>query len=388
MLSVTELNEKAKTLLDTTFGYVEIAGEISRLTKHGSGHWYFTLKDDSSSVAAVMYKMNNLKLGFNVTDGMKVIVYAKVSLYVPNGSYQVIVNSLRPDGIGELELAFNQLKQKLASEGLFDITYKKPIPSLPKKIALVTSATSAALQDMLRVLTQKWKLSEIFIFDSLTQGENAPQSLIKSLKKADNYGVDVIVLARGGGSKEDLWCFNDEGLAREIFKTKTPVISAIGHEIDYVISDFVADKRALTPSAAMFDLLPDEDAYFQYIDTISNDIFKAMELKFKNLQSKLELLNIKLSTDTILAKIDTKISKINNLKMSLENIILNKISLFTSDIRALKIGFDTREDFFKKTENLVEIRSLGKNINLQDLNVDDEIQIISQNISRQAKITK
>ena len=238
MLSVSELNEQAKTLLETTFSYVEVEGEISRLVKHGSGHWYFTLKDEKAAISAVIYKFNAAKLKFDVTDGTKVALYGKISLYSPSGSYQFIATLIRPSGEGELELAFKQLKARLESEGLFDISRKKPLPKFPRKIALVTSKTSAALQDMLRIAHGRWALAEIIVFDSLTQGETAPASLIRALKIADASGADAIVLARGGGSREDLWCFNDENLAREIYAARTPVISAVGHEIDYVISDF------------------------------------------------------------------------------------------------------------------------------------------------------
>jgi len=296
MLSVSELNEQAKSLLETTFDYVEVKGEISRLTKHSS----------------VMYRMNNAKLKFDVTDAMKVVIYGKVSLYTPSGSYQLVATTLRPDGEGELELAFRQLKERLEREGLFEISHKKPIPRLPKRIALVTSSTSAALQDMLKVVSTRWKLSKILIFDALTQGENAPSSLIRALKKADLSGADVIVLARGGGSREDLWCFNDEGLARAIYDAATPVVSAIGHEIDYVISDFVADRRALTPSAAMLDILPDSEAFLQYIDKLEDELRGVIGLKLANKKSRLEILASKFSTNAIKARIKLKFSEIKN----------------------------------------------------------------------------
>ena len=200
MLSVSELNEQAKTLLETTFSYVEVEGDISRLVKHGSGHWYFTLKDEKAAISAVIYKFNAAKLKFDVADGMKVALYGKISLYSPSGSYQFIATLIRPSGEGELELAFKQLKARLESEGLFDISRKNPLPKFPRKIALVTSKTSAALQDMLRIASQRWAPAEILVFDSLTQGETAPASLIRALKRADASGAEAIVLERGGGS--------------------------------------------------------------------------------------------------------------------------------------------------------------------------------------------
>ena len=386
MLSVSELNEQAKSLLETTFDYVEVKGEISRLTKHSSGHWYFTLKDEKAAVSAVMYRMNNAKLKFDVTDAMKVVIYGKVSLYTPSGSYQLVVTTLRPDGEGELELAFRQLKERLEREGLFEISHKKPIPRLPKRIALVTSSTSAALQDMLKVVSTRWKLSKILIFDALTQGENAPSSLIRALKKADLSGADVIVLARGGGSREDLWCFNDEGLARAIYDATTPVVSAIGHEIDYVISDFVADRRALTPSAAMLDILPDSEAFLQYIDKLEDELRGVIGLKLANKKSRLEILASKFSTNAIKARIKLKFSEIKNKQTVLNSLISSKILKLGSDLKSLEKAYEMREIFFESTKDLIEVRMDGKNVTLEALKAGDEVWLISQSTHKTAKI--
>ncbi|MFC2491693.1 MAG: exodeoxyribonuclease VII large subunit [Campylobacter curvus] len=386
MLSVSELNEQAKSLLETTFDYVEVKGEISRLTKHSSGHWYFTLKDEKAAVSAVMYRMNNAKLKFDVTDAMKVVIYGKVSLYTPSGSYQLVVTTLRPDGEGELELAFRQLKERLEREGLFEISHKKPIPRLPKRIALVTSSTSAALQDMLKVVSTRWKLSKILIFDAFTQGENAPSSLIRALKKADLSGADVIVLARGGGSREDLWCFNDEGLARAIYDATTPVVSAIGHEIDYVISDFVADRRALTPSAAMLDILPDSEAFLQYIDKLEDELRGVIGLKLANKKSRLEILASKFSTNAIKARIKLKFSEIKNKQTVLNSLISSKILKLGSDLKSLEKAYEMREIFFESTKDLIEVRMDGKNVTLEALKAGDEVWLISQSTHKTAKI--
>ncbi|MBR8465089.1 exodeoxyribonuclease VII large subunit [Campylobacter sp. faydin G-140] len=387
MLSVAQLNEQVKTLLESTFGYVEVSGEISRLTKHGSGHWYFTLKDESASISAVMYRMNNAKLKFNACDGMKVVVYGKVSLYTANGSYQLIVTTLRPDGEGELELAFKQLKERLQREGMFDIDHKKPIPNLPKRVGLVTSVTSAALQDMLKIVRERWRLSEILIFDALTQGENAPNSLTKALIKADDYGLDVIVLARGGGSREDLWCFNDESLARVIFGLKTPIVSAIGHEIDYVISDFVADRRAPTPSAAMLELLPDEGAYFQYIDSICDEMDRAINLKLTSKKNELEFLSHKFSNKVLKAKLQTKFTEIDSMRMMYKNALLSKILKLGSNLKSLESAYETAGKFFESTSELTQIRVAGKKVTLDSLKIGDDIELVSQNTRKMAKIT-
>jgi len=333
-----------------------------------------------------MYRMNNQKVKFLPKEGLKVKIYGKVTIYSPSGSYQLVASAMLPDGEGELELAFRQLKEKLENEGLFDIGAKKEIPNLPKKIALVTSATSAALQDMLKVVKSRWKLSEIYIFDALTQGESAPSSLIKALRRADKYGVDVIVLARGGGSKEDLWCFNDEGLAREIYATKTPVISAIGHEIDYVISDFVADRRSLTPSAAMLDLLPDEEAFFQYLDRLSDDLDSALNLKITKKQNLLNLLLSKFSSNALKARIELKFSEVANKQNALTNAVSRKILVLGSALGSLEKAYEMRELFFESTKGLIEVRKDGKRADLRDLNSNDEIELISQNTHKKAII--
>ncbi|MBE2984163.1 exodeoxyribonuclease VII large subunit [Campylobacter sp. RM9344] len=386
MLSVSELNEQAKALLETHFEYVEVVGEISRLTKHGSGHWYFALKDERAAISCVMYRMSNAKLKFDVKDGMKVQIYGKISLYTPSGSYQLIASSMRPDGEGELELAFKQLQEKLSKEGLFDASCKKQLMRMPRKVALVTSATSAALQDMLKVANSRWKLTEIFIFDALTQGQNAPTSLISALKKADGYGVDVIILARGGGSREDLWCFNDEGLARAIFDAKTPVISAIGHEIDYVISDFVADFRAPTPTAAMMQILPDENEILQYLDAVEKSLDTVMLQKISKLENRLNFIMAKLSTNALKVKIDLKIAQILASSQKLDMLLRGKILKLESKINELNATYKARQSFFESTKGLIQVRLNNTNAILEELQAGDEVELVGQNAIKKAKI--
>ena len=386
MLSVSQLNEQAKSLLETTFSYVEVEGEISRLTKHNSGHWYFTLKDEIATISAVIYKSNNLKIKFDAKDGLKVILYGKVSLYSPSGGYQFIATTMHPSGEGELEIAFKQLKQRLADEGLFDEKYKKPIPKFPRKIAIITSATSAALQDMLRIINQKWLMSEILIFDSLTQGEMAPKALSLALKKADNSGADVIVMARGGGSREDLWCFNDEALAREIFIAKTPIISAIGHEIDYVISDFVADLRAPTPTAAMTTLLPDMGELMQTIDAMSFELKKLANAHFERKFNALTLLKVQFSKNSLEAKIKNQEQILANFRRNLQNKIVTNLLKFENNLKLLRQNFKSREQFLAQIKDLIRIQKDGKTISLDKLISGDEVVLSSLNTSKNAKI--
>lgn len=386
MISVSELNEQAKTLLETTFSYIEVEGEISRLTKHNSGHWYFTLKDEKASISAVIYKFNNAKLKFDIKDAMKVVVYGKISLYSPSGSYQLIATAIKPSGEGELELAFKQLKTRLEEEGLFEISRKKPLPNFPRKVGIITSLTSAALADMLRLINERWLLSEILVFDSLTQGENAPATLIKALKKAENSDLDVIILARGGGSREDLWCFNDEALAREIYAAKTPIISAIGHEIDYVISDFVADFRAPTPSAAITSLLPDKNEIIQGVDMLSLALDSTLERLIERKENALKNMQIKFSNASLEQKIQNKMQILQNLGLNLANAISNKILKFENQILIAQNKFAQQEGFFTQISSFVKVQKNGKAVMLDELKIDDEIEISSLSVTKRARI--
>jgi len=267
-LSVTSLNNQVKSLLESTFLHVSVEGEVSRPTYHSSGHLYFTLKDADSSISCVMFKGNTKMLKFQVEEGMAVVVHGAISVFSPRGTYQINCTSMEPSGSGALAKAYEQLKIKLQAKGYFALERKKSISKFVKHVALVTSGTGAALQDMLRVATKRWPLVKITLLDTLVQGEGAKFAIASNIALADTLGVDVIVVGRGGGSIEDLWAFNEEIVADALFTCKTPTVSAVGHEIDTVISDFVADLRAPTPSAAMEMILPDLSEMLYAIDTI------------------------------------------------------------------------------------------------------------------------
>lgn len=265
-LSVSGLNEQIKTLLETTFEFVSVEGELSRITNHNSGHIYFTLKDADSSIKCVMFRGNAARLKFALTEGAHVVIHGALSLYKPRGEYQINCVSAEPYGQGALAVAFEQLKKKLEEKGYFDPARKKIFPKYPQTIALVTSATGAALQDMQRIASQRWPLVKLMVIDVLVQGAMAAGLIANGLRYADSLNADAIIVGRGGGSIEDLWAFNEEVLADALYALKTPVVSAVGHEIDWVISDYVADLRAPTPSAAMQMLLPDQNELVQSID--------------------------------------------------------------------------------------------------------------------------
>jgi len=261
LLSVGMLNEYVKGLLDSNevLSDIWVRGEISNFTNHyKTGHLYFSLKDEKGAVSAVMFRSYAARLPFAPQNGMKVILHGRVSLYVPGGQYQINADAMQPDGVGGLYLAFEQLKAKLQAEGLFDEARKKPLPRIPTRIGIITSPTGAAIHDMINILGRRFPCAEILLYPALVQGAGAPASLIAGLKYFNqNDNVDLIIIGRGGGSMEDLWAFNDEALARTVAASRLPVISAVGHESDFTICDFVADRRAPTPSAAAELAVPD-----------------------------------------------------------------------------------------------------------------------------------
>ncbi len=257
-LTVSQLTQQVRELVESNFDQVACLGEISNLVRARSGHIYFTLKDENAQISAVMWKARAQRLKFELQDGLEVVLVGPIQIYPPRGSYQLSVEQAFPQGLGPLELAFRQLQEKLSAEGLFDPARKRPLPRVPKKIALVTSATSAAVRDMLQVLTSRWPLTHLVVVPVPVQGPTAAPKIAEGLRQAARIpDVDLIITGRGGGSLEDLWPFNEEIVARAIAASPIPIISAVGHEIDVSISDLVADRRALTPTEAAQIAVPD-----------------------------------------------------------------------------------------------------------------------------------
>lgn len=271
ILSVSEITGLIKQTLEENFSEVSVIGEISNFKAHVSGHWYFTLKDANAQVNCTMWRGINNYVFFTPQDGMKVIIGGRVTVYPPRGSYQIDVRSMKPAGVGELQAAFEKLKQKLSAEGLFDEQFKKPIPQFPQKIGIVTAIDGAAFQDMKSIAARRYPLVELVIASCRVQGEGASEDIAKKIKLLNQQeDIDLIIVGRGGGSLEDLWAFNEEVVARAIFDSRIPIISAVGHEIDFTISDFVADLRAATPSAAMELATPSKDELFAFIGEFSD----------------------------------------------------------------------------------------------------------------------
>lgn len=292
-ITVTALSEYIKQMLegDVLLQKVYVVGELSNFKVHSSGHCYFSLKDEGAVINAVMFRGDASKLRFRPESGMKVILYGRVSLFPKSGQYQIYVSNMQPDGVGSLYVAFEQLKEKLYKEGLFDKKYKKPLPKYPQKIGLVTSPTGAAVRDMIRIIGSRYKAAEIIVCPVLVQGDTAADSIADMIKYVNEHQLcDVIICGRGGGSIEDLWCFNDEKVARAVFESRIPVISAVGHEPDITIIDYVADVRASTPSNGAEIVVPDSSEMLMRLNDMKQKLYMMEHKKIGFLKEKLAML--------------------------------------------------------------------------------------------------
>ena len=289
-MTVSELNGLVKQILesDELLRRVAVTGEISNFKRNSSGHCYFTLKDDRCAVSCTLFRSQADRLRFRPEQGMKVIVMGRVTLYPAGGVYQIIVDSLMPEGIGDLHAAFEQLKQKLGEEGLFDADRKKPLPRFPKTIAVITSGTGAAVMDISRILRRRWPLSKVVVLPVAVQGTEAPAQIAGALRYVNRWDLaDVIICGRGGGSLEDLWGFNSEKVARAISESRIPVISAVGHEPDVTIADYAADRRAATPSNGAEIAVPDREEMLQQLDDLSQKLLLKLEKRISSAETAL-----------------------------------------------------------------------------------------------------
>lgn len=329
-ISITRLNNYIKSMFENNphLQKVYLKGEISNFKNHTRGHLYFTLKDEEARISAVMFAGSTRTLSFKPEDGMNVLVEGRISCYPAQGSYQIYVDKMELDGIGNLYIEYEKLKKKLASEGLFDTRYKKEIPKYPKKIGIITASTGAAIKDILSTIKRRYPICETILFPCLVQGKSAAPDIVRQLKVADTYNLDVIICGRGGGSIEDLWAFNEEIVARTIFESHTPIISAVGHEIDFTIADYVADLRAPTPTGAAEMAVP----------TLSDIDYKIKQFSLRSKESIQNLVNLKKhKLDAIkdsfilknpLAMYEIKEQKldnyIDNLNKFIKNLLVNK----------------------------------------------------------------
>lgn len=283
-LTVTDINNYIKNIVDGDFflSNVTLKGEISNLKFHTRGHLYFSLKDENSKINAVMFNYKNLGLNFIPKDGMNVIVKGKVSVFTTGGSYQITVSNMKEDGIGNLYILFEELKRRLEREGLFSPEHKKKLPRIPKKVGVITASTGAAVKDIISTINRRFPLTEIILFPTLVQGVGAKENIVKMINEANESDVDVIILGRGGGSIEDLWAFNEEIVARAIYNSNKPIVSAVGHEIDFTISDFVSDMRAPTPTGAAELVVPSKVEIQSYLNDYKGRIISVINKKIKS----------------------------------------------------------------------------------------------------------
>ena len=301
-ITVTQLTRYIKYKIDNDVNLNEVflKGEISNFKAHSRGHYYFTLKDDGSRINAIMFASSTKKLKFIPSDGMKVLVTGKISVFEANGGYQIYVNDMLEDGVGNLYIAFEQLKKRLGKEGLFDPSIKKKIPKIPRRVGVVTAPTGAAIKDIISTIKRRWPLAEIYLFPTLVQGEDAKEDIVRQIKNSADYDLDTLIVGHGGGSIEDLWAFNEEIVARAIYECQTPVISAVGHEIDFTIADFVADLRAPTPTGAAEMAVPDINDIRRLLEQINIRLNKAMVNDLKRYRDKLtSLINRPVLTNPI-----------------------------------------------------------------------------------------
>lgn len=291
-ITVGQLNRylKYKFDQDPNLNQVFLKGEISNFKAHTRGHLYFTIKDETSRINAVMFYSQASKINFIPEDGMKVLVTGRISVYEATGGYQIYVDDMIQDGVGNLYIEYEKLKKKLASEGLFDASKKKKIPKFPETIGIITAPTGAAIKDILSTIKRRWPITKTILFPSLVQGASAAPEIVKQIKKAQEYDLDVLIVGRGGGSIEDLWCFNDEEVARAIYECKIPVISAVGHEIDFTIADYVADLRAPTPTGAAEMAVANQTDFYNYMRQINLRLNKSMQNYIKNNRERLDTL--------------------------------------------------------------------------------------------------
>lgn len=340
-IKVTVLNNylKAKFDQDQNLKKVYLKGEISNFKNHTRGHLYFTLKDDYSRISAVMFQSNAKNLAFTPEDGMNVLVTGRVSSYPAQGTYQIYIDTMEPDGLGNLYIEFEKLKEKLSKEGLFNQEYKKSIPKYPSKIGIVTAPTGAAIKDILSTIKRRYPIVQTILFPALVQGASAAPDIVRQIERAQEYDLDVLIVGRGGGSIEDLWAFNEEIVARAIFNSKIPVISAVGHEIDFTIADFVSDLRAPTPTGAAEMAVPTTVEINNTLNQYKIRLNKNITNKIKTSNIELQKLKESYILKNPLAIYELKEQKLDSYIDTLNNYMLNKIDVYKHKLDSLKTNY-------------------------------------------------
>lgn len=358
-LKISDLNEYIKAMFEenTFLRRIYLRGEISNFKNHTRGHLYFTLKDETSRISAVMFYNNALSLQFKPEDGMNVLVTGRISCYPAQGTYQIYVEKMEMDGIGNLYIEYEKLKKKLASEGLFDQKYKKTIPKYPKRIGIITASTGAAIRDILSTIKRRYPICETILFPSLVQGASAAPEIVRQIKKANEFDLDVIICGRGGGSIEDLWAFNEEMVARAIFESKIPIISAVGHEVDFTIADFVADLRAPTPTGAAEMAVPTKLDTLNYINEKKSRLKTYIENTLKHKNTKLDHLKNNFILKNPMALYELKEQKLDSLLEQATKQIKNKLTESENSLLLLKNNSILKEPLRMYEKNRVSLET-------------------------------
>lgn len=340
-ITVTQLTRYIKYKMDndSNLNHICLKGEISNFKAHSRGHLYFTIKDENTRINAVMFAGNASKLKFSPMDGTKVLVIGKVSVYEATGGYQIYVSDMIEDGMGNLHVEFEKLKKKLEQEGLFDSKHKKKIPKIPKKIGIITAPTGAAIKDILSTIKRRWPIAETILFPSLVQGKEAAEDIVRNINRTKDFDLDVLIVGRGGGSIEDMWCFNEEIVARAIYDLDVPVISAVGHEIDFTICDFVSDLRAPTPTGAAEMAVPNISDFYNYLNQIYIRLNKSTNNIIKNLKERLDSLKNSYVLKNPLNIYESVEQKFDNLLERLQLNILNIINSNKTRLNNIKASY-------------------------------------------------
>lgn len=379
-LSVSILNDQIKSYLETTFSSVYVEGEISNLTYHNSGHIYFSLKDEKSTVSCVMFRGNAASLKFRLEAGLKVLVNANLTVYAPRGSYQLICSKVSPSGTGELAMAYEQLKAKLQIKGYFNKEIKKPLPKFPNTIYIVTSNTGAAIEDMKKIAQARYPLIKIVLLPTLVQGSDAKLNIAQNIQIADSLALkngdnNIIIVGRGGGSIEDLWAFNEEIVADAIFQAKTPIISAVGHESDVVISDFVADVRASTPSNAIELATPHINDLRIYIDTLLDQAQSIFLSQLEKRLQQIKQIQQLFSHHSFDKKHTFMEQSIQSIHQQLNLQMVQSFNLKQNKLKMLEQTFQAYDPSKKDKFGFVQLVHKGKIGSLNDLEKGDTIQL-------------
>lgn len=378
-LTVSELTRRIKSLLEENFPQVWVQGEISNFRNPSSGHMYFSLNDEFAQIPCVMWRSRNEWLPFFPEDGMKVVVNARMSLYEKRGAYQLDVWQMIPSGAGELQMAFEQLKARLRAEGLFDPQYKQPLPKFPRRIGIVTSPTGAAIQDLVSVLWRRFPLVEIVLNPVRVQGEGAAAEIAQAIREFNEYGeVDVLIVGRGGGSLEDLWAFNEERVARAVFNSRIPIVSAVGHEIDFSICDFVADLRAPTPSAAAELVVPSQDDIRLSLTEIKRKLFQSLQETIRYNRDKIEAIQRSYAFRQPMDWVRQQAQRLDELKRTMVTGISHQIILQRQSLKGYRDRLSLLEhrNVMKRGYSLCFRRSDRKLVNNSaDLKSGSEIEL-------------